>query len=301
MAHYLIFGASGKVGSQLAAKLAQSANRVDTPSRQVCDLSSPAQIDSFIEQSPAGYIINCAAISGIESCLDDPVTAHYVNAMAPDAMAQACHREGKRFIHLSTDYVLDGRREGLKNESTKCKPVNTYGESKWEAEMRILETMPEALITRVSWVFGHPDKPSFPESVLARALRGETIAAVEDKYSMPTWLGDLCPWLERLSLMPEVKGVLHLCQSGDPMSWHRYAEITLQAAFDCGLLSEIPPVAKQRLDEEAGFRDARPRHTAMDSSQLGAIIGETIRPHQEAIRLAVSDYANNIADHLKRS
>lgn len=297
MASYLIFGASGKTGSHLAAHLIHSGYGVITPSRKECDLTQMKQVDDFIEQSAAECVVNCAAVSGIESCLDDPVTAHYVNAMAPEVMANACRREGKRFLHLSTDYVLDGRREGLKDESAKCKPVNTYGESKWEAEIRILESMPGALIARVSWIFGHPSKPSFPETILARAIHGDPISAIEDKDSMPTWLGDLCPWLERLSLMPEISGILHLCQSGEPMSWHRYAETTLRAAVECGLLDQIPPVAKQRLDEQAGFRDARPKHTAMNSSRLASILGEKIRTHEESITLAV----RALADQLKHS
>lgn len=297
MASYLIFGASGKVGSQLTAHLKQSGHLVIHPTRKECDLMNATAIDSFIEHSHADSVINCAAVSGIEACLDDPVTAHYVNAMAPEAMARACSREGKRLIHLSTDYVLDGRKEGLKNESAKCKPVNTYGESKWEGEMRVHDQMPEALVARVSWVFGHPDKPSFAEMVLDRSLRGEPLFGVEDKDSMPTWLGDLCPWIERLSLMPGVDGILHLCQSGPPMSWHHYAETVIRAAFGCDLISSIPPVAKQRLDEQAGFRDARPKHTAMDSSRLADILGKPARPHEEAISLAVKAYA----DHHKIS
>ncbi|MFR4416900.1 MAG: sugar nucleotide-binding protein [Akkermansia sp.] len=93
-----------------------------------------------------------------------------------------------RFIHLSTDYVLDGRREGLKTEEGKCRPVNVYGESKLEAEFRVREEMPDALVARVSWVFGNPGRPSFLEMVLRRAMKREPLAAVADKWSMPTWV-----------------------------------------------------------------------------------------------------------------
>lgn len=158
-----------------------------------------------------------------------------VNAMAPEMMARICRLEGMRFIHLSTDYVLDGRRAGLKTESDKCRPVNVYGESKLEAELRVREEMPEALVARVSWVFGNPERPSFPEMVLRKALNGEPLSAVADKWSMPAWVEDLCGWLRFLAYESDASGALHLCQSGEPVSWHGYAVTALKCAVKHGL------------------------------------------------------------------
>ena len=131
----LVFGADGRVGSRLAAYLEEHGLEVVKCGRGFCDLKD---------------------LSALE-------TAHRVNAMAPEMMARICRLEGMRFIHLSTDYVLDGRREGLKTEEGKCRPVNVYGESKLEAEFRVREEMPDALVARVSWVFGNPGRPSFLE------------------------------------------------------------------------------------------------------------------------------------------
>ena len=141
--------------------------------------------------------------------------------------------------------------------------MNVYGESKLEAEFRVREEMPDALVARVSWVFGNPGRPSFLEMVLRRAMKREPLAAVADKWSMPTWVEDLCVWLRFLAYESGASGVLHLCQSGEPVSWHSYAITVLKCAVKYGLLPSLPPVAEQKLDEQAGFRDARPRHTAM--------------------------------------
>ena len=209
----LVFGAGGRVGSRLAAHLEEEGMEVVGCGRDACDLKDLKALKNVLLSSGATHVVNCAAVSGLEACLDDPETAHRVNAMAPEMMARICRLEGMRFIHLSTDYVLDGRRAGLKTESDKCRPVNVYGESKLEAELRVREEMPEALVARVSWVFGNPERPSFPEMVLRKALNGEPLSAVADKWSMPAWVEDLCGWLRFLAYESDASGVLHLCPS----------------------------------------------------------------------------------------
>jgi len=289
----LVFGADGRVGSRLAAYLEEYGLEVVKCGRGTCDLKDLSALKRVLLSSGATHVVNCAAVSGVEACLDDPETAHRVNAMAPEMMARICRLEGARFIHLSTDYVLDGRRPGLKTEAEKCRPVNVYGESKMEAELRVREEMPEALVARVSWVFGNPGRPAFPEMVLRRAMKGEPLAAVADKWSLPTWVEDLCAWLRFLAYESEASGVLHLCQSGEPVSWHGYAVTVLKCAVKHGLLSSLPSVAEQKLDEQAGFRDARPRHTAMSPDKLSSLLKQPVRTYEEAIDLAVARYASD--------
>ena len=272
----LVFGADGRVGSRLAAYLEEHGLEVVKCGRGFCDLKDLSALKRVLLSSGATHVVNCAAVSGLEACLDDPETAHRVNAMAPEMMARICRLEGMRFIHLSTDYVLDGRREG---------------ESKLEAEFRVREEMPDALVARVSWVFGNPGRPSFLEMVLRRAMKREPLAAVADKWSMPTWVEDLCVWLRFLAYESGASGVLHLCQSGEPVSWHSYAITVLKCAVKHGLLPSLPPVAEQKLDEQAGFRDARPRHTAMSCERLSSLMKKPVRAYEEAIDMAVARYA----------
>ena len=138
----LVFGADGRVGGRLAAYLEEYGLEVVKCGRGFCDLKDLSALKRVLLSSGATHVVNCAAVSGLEACLDDPETAHRVNAMAPEMMARICRLEGMRFIHLSTDYVLDGRRKGLKTEEGKCRPVNVYGESKLEAEFRVRQSGP---------------------------------------------------------------------------------------------------------------------------------------------------------------
>ncbi len=187
----LLFGATGRTGQVLREAAEQAGYEVQAPTHAECPLEQAEQVSDLVLVSGAELVVNCAAISGLEACGDDALQAHLVNAVAPAAMALACRHTGARFVHLSTDYVLCGQRAGLKNEAAKCRPINCYGESKREGELQVLEALPTAVVARVSWVCGNPRKPSFVESTVARALAGQPLAAVDDKYSLPTDAADI--------------------------------------------------------------------------------------------------------------
>lgn len=266
---YLLFGAAGRAGQVIARMITEIGVPLLTPTHEACPLEDAAAVSDFVLASGADVVINCAAISGLEVCVDDPLMAHLVNAVAPAAMALACRHTGAKFIHLSTDYVLDGRRAGLKDESAQCRPICVYGESKREGELQVLEANAQSVIARVSWIGGNPQKPGFVETMLSKALAGEPLSAIADKYSKPTDAEDIARVLLALVGM-DVSGVVHLCSAGEPISWRECALIALDEAVRMGTLQAMPEVQPQLLDSVAFFRQKRPRHTAMQPVRLGS-------------------------------
>lgn len=284
----LIFGASGRVGEVLREGALAAGHELSTPSHTECDLEHPVTVGERVLRSKAELVVNCAAISRVDECEDNALRAHIVNAMSPAAMALACRHTGARFIHLSTDYVLDGRRPGLKPVDTRCKPVNFYGMSKAEAEFQVRENNTDALILRVSWVCGNPRKPSFVENALAQALRGEKLFAAADQDSLPTHAQDIA----RVILSPQlegVSGVLQVTSCGEPMSRYSGAKMALEHACNVGILPEMPFVEAQRVCNISRFRAPRPAHTAMDNSEL-LRLGIPMPGARESIYRAVDDY-----------
>lgn len=263
----LLFGASGRIGQVIARRAAEQGFSLLAPTHAECPLEETERVSDLVLSSGAQVVINAAAVSRLEACEDDPLHAHRVNALAPAAMALACRHTGARFLHLSTDYVLEGRRAGLKDESTRCKPLNIYGESKREAEFAIAEAFAESLILRVSWVCGNPKRPGFIEQILARALAGEALAAIDDQFSLPTDAEDVARVLLALAETRD-SGVLQLCSCGAPMSRWDCADIALREAVRLGLLPALPPLARQRLKDVPFFRAPRPQHTAMNNGKL---------------------------------
>ena len=278
----LLFGATGRTGQVLREAAEQAGYEVQAPTHAECPLEQAEQVSDLVLASGAELVVNCAAISGLEACGDDALQAHLVNAVAPAAMALACRHTGARFVHLSTDYVLCGQRAGLKNEAAKCRPINCYGESKREGELQVLEALPTAVVARVSWVCGNPRKPSFVESTVARALAGQPLAAVDDKYSLPTDAADIARAVLALGAS-DYSGVVQVTSTGEPLSWWQCATLALQAAVEQGALPTLPEVTRQKLDEVPFFREPRPRHTAMDNTRLTAELGIPMPTAAEAI------------------
>ena len=285
----LIFGSTGRTGQVLREMAVLAGYDVLAPVHAECPLEQAELVSDLVLGSGASLVVNCAAISGLEACADNPLQAHLVNAVAPAAMALACRHTGARFVHLSTDYVLSGHKPGLKDESTKCKPISCYGESKREGELQVLEALPAAVVARVSWVCGNPRKPSFIESTVARALAGQSLAAVADKYSLPTDAADIARAVLELGER-EYGGVVHLTSVGEPLSWWQCAVLALQAAVEQGALPEVPPVEKQLLEAVPFFREPRPRHTAMNSARLTTQLGIAMPGAADTVSAVVRRY-----------
>ena len=266
---YLLFGASGRTGQVIARAISEAGLPLLAPSHAECPLENAEAVSDLVLASGAEVVVNCAAISGLEACGDDSLQAHLVNAVAPASMALACRHTGGKFIHLSTDYVLDGRRAGLKEESAKCRPICVYGESKREGELQVLEANPKSIVARVSWIGGNPQKPGFAETILRKAMAGEELSAIADKYAKPTDAEDIARVVLALATT-DAAGVVHLCAAGEPISWRECALIALDEAVRMGALSAVPEVEPQLLDSVSFFREPRPRHTAMQPMRLEA-------------------------------
>ena len=263
----LVFGGIGRTGEVLCRAAARRGWAVLAPAHAECDLLDTEAVSDYVLGCGADAVVNCAAISSLEACLENPLAAHLVNAVAPSAMALACRHTGARFVHLSTDYVLDGRRAGKKPVSARCRPCSVYGESKREGELQVAEAFRESVIARVSWICGHPGKPAFVEKVLRAAREGSPLAAIADKFSLPTDVQDIARAVLELVAM-DACGTVQLCSGGEPMSWYDCARTALRTAVEEGFLPELPPVARQLLGQVSFFREERPRHTAMDNSLL---------------------------------
>lgn len=285
----LIFGASGRTGQVLRCVAERAGHEVLAPTHAECPLEQAELVSDLVLASGAGLVVNCAAISGLEACAADPLQAHLVNAVAPAAMALACRHTGARFVHLSTDYVLCGRKAGLKDESAKCRPISCYGESKREGELQVLEALPTAVVARVSWVCGNPAKPSFVEGTVARALAGQELAAVADKFSLPTDAADIARVALALGA-GDFSGVVQVTSSGEPLSWWQSATLALQCAVEQGALNALPPVTQQKLDEVPFFKEPRPRHTGMRNARLTSQLGIPMPTAAETIARAVSRF-----------
>jgi dTDP-4-dehydrorhamnose reductase len=275
-----ITGTTGRLGAALARRLATCHEVIPLP-RAECDLADSESLQLALSRLDCDVLLNPAGITSVEACEDDPRMAMRVNSAAPGKIALWAAEKGVRVIHFSTDYVFDGKLPGLRVEAESASPINAYGRSKLAGERAVL-THPGNLVLRVSWLFG-PEKTSFVDRMIDMALAGEPLEAVADKWSIPTFTADLVEWVSDL-LEKEVSGVLHACHSGDPVSWYDLTKLIVDELHACGALDECPTVRKQSLKEHGTLRAERPRHTAMSSERLAAVLGKPLRSWNDAVR-----------------
>lgn len=277
----LILGATGGLGRVLHRTLGRG-HDVTAWGRAELDLERPEDIAARLEQHDFDVLLNAAGMTSPDACEDQPEKARLANGAGPQAVAEGCRRRGARLIHFSTDYVFSGEPHDPLTEEDETGPINAYGRSKRGGELAVLQACPDALVARVSWLFG-PDKPSHPDHILQRALRGEELTAVADKVSAPTSNADIAAWIDRLIRdHPGTTGVLHLCNSG-AASWHSWAETTLNIARRLGLPIKTTQVKPIKLAELTQLKAPRPLETVMSNARLQSLLGQEIRGWSAAL------------------
>jgi dTDP-4-dehydrorhamnose reductase len=277
--HILILGSNGGLGRALVRQLATN-HEVTAWTRAELDFDQPEAIASKLAGCEFDVLLNPAGMTTPDVCEAQPEKARLANVLGPQMLAQCCHERGARLIHFSTDYVFSGEPRELWVEDDPTEPVNFYGRTKREGELAVLQASPDALVARVSWLFG-PDKPSHPDQMIERALESADLTAVADKISAPTSTQDVCEWVERL-LHKSASGVLHLCNSG-MASWHSWAEQTLAFAESLGIPVQTARVRPIKLAELTQLKAARPLSTVMSNQRLQSLLDIEIRPWSAAL------------------
>lgn len=274
-----VTGTTGRVGAALARRFSGNHEVISLP-RSACDLADRQSLASALERLECDVFLNPAGITSLETCEDHPDLAQRVNADAPAEIAAWAATQNVRVYHFSTDYVFGGDTPGLRQEEEIPSPINTYGRSKLAGEAAVL-AWPGNGVIRLSWVFG-PEQPSFLDQIFESALAGRPLAAVADKFSLPLFTNDLSQWVEPV-ISQQTTGILHACNSGEPVSWHDMASAVVEEMLTCGVISALPEIKRQSLAEISSFRAARPRFTAMGTRRLAEILGHPPRPWREAL------------------
>jgi len=225
----IIIGANGRVGAALTREY-QRPFSVKAFARNQLDLGKLDQVRSTLSEIEFDLLINCAALTNVDYCESHRDEAFLINAQGPRLLADICAEKSARLIHISTDYVFDGKQDTPYIEEDPPAPLSVYAESKLAGEEEVLAVSPKNLVVRLSWVFG-PDKPSFIDQIIQRAREDETVAAVADKFSSPTYTIDAASWL-RLAL--DNNGILHLCNSGG-CSWQEWAQYAIDVCHNLGV------------------------------------------------------------------
>jgi dTDP-4-dehydrorhamnose reductase len=255
-----LFGASGLLGHDLVPELSSEHDQLTALSIEDVDLRDHARVRDLIRDSRPEWILLLAAYTDVDGCESNRDLAFAVNCEGAVNVAEAAREAGSRLLFVSTDYVFDGSKRSPYETSDPRNPASVYGESKAQAEERLLEILPEVCITRTSWLFGHGGK-CFPATILKLAATRPEIPVVNDQRGSPTYTRDLASALVQLC-RASARGIVHVTNSGN-CTWYDFAAEIVRAS---GLPAKVKPVTTAEFPRPA----RRPAYSVMSPDSLHA-------------------------------
>jgi dTDP-4-dehydrorhamnose reductase len=282
MGAFLILGAGGRLGAALAREWQGRDQTVLAMNRSALPLDKPDEVERSLKGIEFDVLVNCAALTNVDYCESHREEAFRINAESVRAMAQVCAQKDARLIHISTDYVFDGNATTPYSEADAPNPASVYGESKLAGEVAALAASQRNWVARVSWVFG-PDRISFVDQVIARALKEDRVEAVADKWATPTYTLDVCSDLWRLIHGGDGGGVVHMSNAG-VCSWQEYGQHALDCAVEAGCTLRTRTVGGLKMSELKAFVAKRPPYSAMATDKFTSLTGIRPRDWREAVR-----------------
>jgi dTDP-4-dehydrorhamnose reductase len=241
---------TGREG-QLARGLVETAGagvQMVAIGRPELDLADEKSVAAAVARERPDIVVNAAAYTAVDKAETEPALAHAVNALGAEHVAKACAASAIPIIHISTDYVFDGTKDGPYVEDDPTAPINVYGRTKLEGEQRVAKACERHLILRTAWVHS-PWGTNFVKTMLRLAATRPTIGVVDDQQGSPTYAPHLAAIvlaiIARLAADPAgVRwGVYHAVGGGET-TWFGFAREVFRHAAEQGLpAAEVTAIA----------------------------------------------------------
>ncbi len=261
---WLVTGAQGQLGRALRALGPARGIDVQGLSRPELDITDSDAFRRTIDRIEPAVVVNCAALTKVDLCEERPEEAQRVNALAPEALARACVGRTS-LVHVSTEYVFDGRGNRPLSEDAPTAPISVYGRTKLAGERAVLASGAEALVVRTQWVFGAG--ACFPRTIRQLAATQAELRVVEDQIGRPTWTGALADGIFR-AVAAGARGRLHLACEGIA-SWYDFAREVVAAGARRGWNPLVPVRAVST--EDFPRPAARPAYAVLGLARARAL------------------------------
>jgi dTDP-4-dehydrorhamnose reductase len=255
----LIAGSTGTLGSAFARLCDVRGIPYHILTRQEMNITDVASVDTVLDVLSPWAVVNAAGYVRVDQAEREPDRCSLANVTGPAVLATACARHGISLLTFSSDLVFDGTRDGAYVESDPVSPLNVYGRSKAEAEARVLDILPQALVVRTAAFFGPWDDFNFVTLALRALSAGERFTAADDAVVSPTYIVDLVHAALDL-LIDNERGVWHLSNQG-AVTW---AELARRSAELAGVHTGVIVARPTR---ELRLAAPRPRNSALSSKR----------------------------------
>ena len=285
----LIVGSNGQLGHDLMAQARQRGWIPTGADMPVCDITDRQSVERAIESAgpadvPVDIMINAAAYTAVDKAESEPEIAFAVNRDGAEVLARAGRDHQIPLIHVSTDYVFDGRQTRPYRPTDPVNPQGVYGKSKAEGEAGIRQLWERHVIVRTAWLFGRHGA-NFVKTMIRLGKERDTIRVVDDQVGCPTYAGDLAGAL--LDAAADVTGktdgwgTYHYCNEG-AVTWYGFTRriLTLAGRYERMRVGQILPIPTSEYPLPA----PRPQYSVLDCTSFEADFGVTRRPWEVALQ-----------------
>ncbi|MDB9506745.1 dTDP-4-dehydrorhamnose reductase [Microcystis aeruginosa CS-338/01] len=271
MKKVLLIGAKGQVGQELQVTL-QFLGEVISIGREELDLTNSEKISQLIREIHPDYLVNAAAYTAVDKAEIEPDLAYFINATAPKIMAESAEKIQAKFLHISTDYVFDGRKNTPYLETDLTNPLGVYGQSKLRGEEEIKTVNSQAIILRTAWVYGSYGKSNFVKTMLRLGKEREELKVVVDQVGSPTWSKDIATAITQLLINADnPTGIYNFTNSG-VASWFDLTKAIFEEAKISGIplkIQRVIPITTAEYPTPA----VRPAYSVLSGQKISQQLG----------------------------
>ena len=285
----LVTGAGGQLGVELL-KTAPDDFDVTGLKHSELDIADSAAVDKTIERHRPDVIINAAAYNAVDNAEAHSELAFRINATGPGNLSRAAERFAAYIIHISTDYVFDGRSDKPYRTTDATNPLNVYGKTKLAGEEEVARSGADHLIIRTSWLFSAQGR-NFLQIILSALKAGKPVQAINDQTSVPTACRGLANVIWTCAGQRGPHGLRHWVDLGQATRYDQGVAVR-EMALAKGLISEAAPIESVPTSH---FNPAamRPRFSVLDASEFARELGERQRPWKDGLGEVLDEMSLN--------
>ncbi|MCH9631188.1 MAG: dTDP-4-dehydrorhamnose reductase [Chlamydiia bacterium] len=235
-------------------------------SKNELDITDCAQVEEFLDQNEFSHVINCAAYTNVEAAEENKEDAYLLNETAVADLARACKERKIKLVHFSTDYVFSGRKLRPYHEDDQTAALNVYGESKLAGERALFSHLDDALLIRISWLFGS-EGSSFVSKMKELMLKEKELRVIDDQIGKVSFAGDVAK--ATLNLLDK-SGTFHFANRGI-LTWYEFAhEILDQLKRDGApvVCEKLYPIKSSEYEQKV----SRPLFSVLDTTKIENVL-----------------------------
>ncbi|MEJ7656024.1 MAG: dTDP-4-dehydrorhamnose reductase [Thermoleophilaceae bacterium] len=267
----LVTGAAGMLGQEVVRAGEAAGHEVIGLRRGELDVTDVEAVRRRVDSERPGAVVNCAAYTNVDGAEDERELAFGLNGRAPGVVAAAAAEVGASILHLSSDYVFDGRKGEPYVESDATAPLSAYGESKLAGEAPTIDANPRHFVVRSAWLFGSGGR-NFVDTMVRLGRERAEVRVVDDQVGSPTFCADLAEALVAL-VATDDHGIHHVA-GGGACSW---AELAVETFALAGVDCRVVAITTAEMARPA----PRPALSALASERAAT---PTLRPWQEGLQ-----------------